>query len=273
VLPPRNDAIMPWSSLDAEQRRIEARKMELNAAKVENLDHHIGRLIDRLKQRGVYDNTLIVFMSDNGAAGSEDFYNTGPFVEYIRAHYDNSYENMGRPTSWVSYGPQWAQAGAAGFSRYKMYTREGGIAAQMIIAGPHVAQRGSISRAYATVMDLAPTFIQLAGATYPDERPVRPMEGESMAPLLAGEAAVVHDADYVTTLFHAGRAFVRRGPWKLVTLDPPFDEAAFELFNVEDDPGETTNLADTRPDIHSQLIALWRSERARLGIVLPQEIR
>ncbi|HSK19657.1 MAG TPA: arylsulfatase [Longimicrobiales bacterium] len=272
-LPPRHDAIAPWESLDAEQRRIEARKMELYAAMVENLDHHIGRLIERLKQRGVYDNTLIVFMSDNGAAGSEDFYHTGPFVDYIQSHYDNSYDNMGRPDSWVSYGVPWAQAGSAPFSRYKTYTRQGGIAAQMIIAGPQVAQRGSINRAYATVMDLAPTFLELAGATYPDDGSVRPMEGESMAALLAGNAVAVHDADYVTTLFHAGRAYVRRGPWKLATLDPPFDESAFELFNVEADPGETTNLAPVHPDIHRELLELWRTERTRLGIVLPSEIQ
>ncbi|HEU5207938.1 MAG TPA: arylsulfatase, partial [Longimicrobiales bacterium] len=259
--PPRNEAITPWDSLDAEQRRIEARKMELYAAMVENLDHHIGRIIDRLKQRGVYDNTLIVFMSDNGAAGSEDFYLTGPFVEYLQARYDNSYENMGRPDSWISYGRGWAQAGAAPFSRYKTYTREGGMAAQLIIAGPQVTQRGTMNRAYTTVMDLAPTFLELAGATYPDNGSVRAMEGESMAALLAGDATTVHDADYVTTLFHAGRAFVRRGPWKLVTLEPPFDEAGFELYDVEADPGETRNLADARPDVYREMLELWRAER------------
>lgn len=94
-----------------------------------------------------------------------------------------------------------------------------------------------------------------------------------MAAVLAGEASTVHDADYVTTLFHAGRAFVRRGQWKLVTLEPPFEESAFELFNVDDDPGETTNLAAVHPDIHRELLDLWRSERARLGIVLPSEMR
>jgi arylsulfatase len=92
---------------------------------------------------------------------------------------------------------------------------------------------GSISRTYATVMDLAPTFLELGDATYPGDGSVRPMEGESMAALLAGAASTVHDADYVTTLLHGGRAFIRRGPWKLVTLDPPFDESAFELFDVE----------------------------------------
>jgi arylsulfatase len=271
TLPPRNDAITPWEDLSAEQRRIEARKMELYAAMVENLDHHVGRVIDRLKARGVYDNTLIVFMSDNGA-GAEDFHDVGPFVEYIRAHYDNAYENMGKPNSWVSYGPQWAEAGSAPFSRYKGYTRQGGIAAPMIIAGAGVAQHGSSNRAYLTVMDLAPTFLELGAATYPHDGSVRAMEGESMVALLRGDAAAVHGADYVTTLFHAGFAFIRRGPWKLVTLEPPFAESAFELFDVDADPGETTNLAETHPDVFHEMLELWRSERARLGIVLPQEI-
>jgi arylsulfatase len=270
-LPPRNPNIVPWDELDAQQRRIEARKMELYAAMVENLDHHVGRLIDHLKARGVYDNTLIVFMSDNGAAGSEDFYYTGPFVEYIQARYNNSYENMGQPDSWISYGPPWAEAGSAPFSRYKTYTRQGGIAAQMIIAGPGVAHRGAISRAYVTVMDLAPTFLEFGGATYPQDGSVRPMEGESMAALLAGKESTVHASDYVTTLAHAGRAFVRRGRWKISNLEPPIDESAFELFDIDADPGETTNLASTHPDIYREMIQLWRSERERLGIVLPHE--
>ncbi|HUG39473.1 MAG TPA: arylsulfatase [Longimicrobiales bacterium] len=271
-LPPRNDAIVPWIELGPEERRIEARKMELYAAMVENLDHHVGRLISHLKTRGLYENTLIVFMSDNGA-GAEDFYHTGPFVEYVRTNYDNSYENMGRPDSWVSYGPQWAEAGSAPFSRYKTYTRQGGIAAQMIIAGPGVIHRGALSRAYVTVMDLAPTFLELGDATYPGDGSVRPMEGESLAPLLAGVAPTVHDSSYVTTLFHAGRAFIRRGPWKLSNLEPPFDETAFELFDVAADPGETTNLTDAHPQVFREMLELWRSERKRLGIVLPGESR
>lgn len=269
-LPPRNEAIPPWEDLDAEERRIEARKMELYAAMVENLDHHVGRLMEHLEARGVYENTLIVFMSDNGAA-AEDFYYIGPFVEYLQAHYDNSYENMGKPDSWVSYGAQWAEAGSAPFSRHKTYTRQGGIVSPMIIAGPGVVHRGAVNHAYVTVMDLAPTFLELGGATYPDDGPVRPMEGGSMVALLAGEAPTVHAGDHVTTLLHAGRAFVRRGRWKLTTLDPPFDESDFELFDLEADPGETTNLAQAHPDLFGEMLDLWRSERDRLGIVLPRE--
>jgi arylsulfatase len=269
-LPPRNDAIARWDDLDPEQQRREARKMELYAAMVENLDHHVGRLIDFLKANGLFDNTLIVFMSDNGPAG-EDFYNRGGYREFIRDRYDNAYENMGRPTSWVSYGPQWAEAGSPAFSRFKRYAREGGITAPFIVAGPPVTSRGAVSETYLTVMDLAPTFLELAGAKYPADGSVRPMLGESMVPLLT-RLAPVHDEDYVTTLYHGGRAFVRKGRWKLVTLEPPFDESGFELFDIEKDPGETVNLAGSEPEKYAEMIALWRAERKKLGIVLPGDL-
>lgn len=272
VLPPRNPSVTPWDALAAEQRRIEARKMELYAAMVENLDRHVGRLVAYLKANGLYQRTLIVFMSDNGA-GAEDFYHVGPFVDYIRAHYDNAYENMGRPTSWVSYGPQWAEAGAAPFSRHKGFTREGGIVAPMIVTGPGVARGGAIDDAYLTVMDLAPTFLELAGAAYPSDGSVAPMLGESMMPFLRGEADAVHDDDYVTVLEHRGRAFLRRGRWKLVNLDPPLVESELELFDVVADPGETTDLSEAEPEVLASMLALWTEVRRELGIVLQSDIR
>ena len=270
ILPPRNEAITPWDELTVEQQRREARKMELYAAMVENLDHHVGRLIGHLKERGLYDNTLIVFMSDNGPA-SEDFFHRSSYREFVSTHYDNAYGNMGRPTSWVSYGPQWAEAGSPAFSRFKRYTREGGIRAPFIVAGPQVGSRGVINDTYLTVMDLAPTFLELAKARYPDDGSVRPMLGESLKPLLT-DLAPVHGQDYVTTLYHGGRAFVRKGNWKLVNLDPPFDEAGLELFDLETDPGETVNLAEAEPEKMAEMIALWRAERKKLGIVLPGDL-
>jgi arylsulfatase len=272
TLPPRNGAITPWADLSGEQKRRESRKMELYAAMVENLDGHVGRLIDHLKATGQYDNTLVVFMSDNGAAG-EDFFNVGGYTSYLQSTYDNALENMGRPTSFVSYGEQWAEAGSAPFSRRKTYSREGGLVAPMIVAGPGVAGRASIERAYLTVMDLAPTFIEIAGAEYPATGSVRPMLGESLTGLFGGTASRVHDDDYVTTLFHGGRAYVRQGRWKLVTLDRPFSRDDFELFDILADPGETTNLAEVDPDRYAAMLALWESERERLGIILPDEFQ
>ncbi|MEE8348214.1 MAG: sulfatase/phosphatase domain-containing protein, partial [Acidobacteriota bacterium] len=196
----------------------------------------------------------------------------GSYVSYLRENYDNTYENMGTATSWVSYGPQWAEAGSAPFSRHKGYTREGGIVSPMIISGPGVAARGAINTSYLTVMDLAPTFLALGDAEYPMDGSVSPMLGESIVGLLSGNASFVHDDSYTTTLFHGGRAFLRQGKWTLVNLEPPFDESKFELFDVEADPGETTNLAEAEPERLALMIELWRVQRRELGIVLPQDL-
>jgi len=270
TLPPRNESITPWGDLSSEQQRRESRKMELYAAMVENLDGHVGRLIDYLKSTGQYENTLVAFMSDNGAAG-EDFYNSGGYAPYLQATYDNALQNMGQPTSWVSYGEQWAEAGSAPFSRRKTYSREGGLVSPMIVAGPGVAGQASIDHSYLTVMDLAPTFLEVAGAEYPSGGSIRPMLGESLTGLLGGTASRVHDNDYVTTMFHGGRAYIRQGRWKLVTLDQPFSREKFELFDVVADPGETTDLADSDPDRYAAMLDLWDSELSRLGIILPDE--
>ena len=274
TLPPRNEAITPWVDLDAEQQRHESRKMELYAAMVSNLDGHVGRLVEYLKAKNLYDNTLIIFMSDNGAA-AEDFYNDskwGSYMEYARANYDNTYANMGMPDSFVSYGAQWAEAGSAPFQRHKGYTREGGITAPMIIAGPGLVSRGIKNSSYLTVMDLAPTFLELAGINYPANDSIQAMRGESMNAFLSGETDMVHDENYVTVHSHGGRMLIRKGKWKLTTLEAPFDESRLELFNIETDPGEMNNLAKAEPEKYQEMIELWREERQKRRIVLPQDL-
>lgn len=271
TLPPRNEAIIPWVDLSQEQQQRESRKMELYAAMVENLDQHVGRLVSHLKSRNLYENTLIVFMSDNGAA-AEDFYNEGPFVEYLQEQYDNSYAKMGTPESFVSYGAQWAEAGSAPFSRHKTYTSQGGMVAPMIMSGPFVEANKEPNRSYITLMDLAPTFLEIAKVEFPQNEAIKPMLGESMLPFLVGEKSEVHDEDYVTTLFHGGRAFLRQGNWKIRVLDGPFDESKFALFNISSDPGETKNLADSHPQKYKALVELWRVERKKLGIILPEDL-
>lgn len=271
TLPPRNPAVLPWDELSPELQQQESRKMELYAAMVANLDDHVGRLIGYLKNQGLYENTLIVFMSDNGAAGN-DFYNDGPYVDYIREHHPAPFEAWGGPDSFVSYAIPWAEAGSAPFKRYKGFSTEGGIVAALIIAGPSVAAADQINRSYLTVMDLAPTLIELAGAHYPDDGSVQPMRGSSLLPLLRGEVDTVHSADYVTTLFHRNMAFVRQGPWKLTAIDTPFEEKHFQLYNLDTDLGETTDLSRQYPEKREKLLELWRRERLELGIVVPQDL-
>jgi len=268
-LPPRNPNIKPFDELSSEEQRLEARKMELYAAMVDNLDRHVGRLLDYLRANDLYDDTLIVFMSDNGAA-AEDFYNSGPFVDYIQAHYDDSYERAGMQGNYLSYGPQWAEAGSAPFKLYKGFPSEGGMVAPMIVAGTGVARRAEITDAYLTVMDLAPTFLELADATYPDDKV--PMLGESALPFFSGKSEAVHDQDYVTTLAYQQRAFVRQGNWKLMTLEQPFDERDFALYNLAEDPGEVIDLSRSNPRERNAMLALWREQRRKLGIVLPEDL-
>ena len=270
-LPPRNPEITPWEELSESDKRLEARKMELYAALVENLDFHVGRLLQYLEEQALYEDTLIVFMSDNGAA-NEDFYAGGPRAPFVRANYDNDYENMGTESSWVSLGPAWAEANSAPFRGVKTYALQGGIVSPLIVAGAGVNRADAIDRSYVTVMDIAPTLIEAANGVYPEGGSIRPMLGESMLPLLAGAGDRVHDEDYVTTFFHVGQAYLRQGRWKIVHSSSLFDESAFELYDVIADPGETRNLKEDMPDLYGRMIQLWREERVKLGILLPSDL-
>ena len=130
---------------------------------------------------------------------------------------------------------------------------QGGIVAPMIITGPGVGSSGVIEGNYATVTAIAPTLLEVAGARYPDDGSVRPMLGESMVDFLAGNQDHIHDDDYVTVFSHRGRAYVRKGKWKIVTMNGPFDEADFQLFDIASDPGETNNLYFEHPEIVHEL--------------------
>ena len=142
----------------------------------------------------------------------------------------------------------------------------------MIISGRGVRARGAKNSAYLTVMDLAPTFLELAGAEYPAGGSAEEMRGASMAALLAGQSSTVHDDNYVTVHAHGGRVALRQGRWKLTNLDRPFDESRLELFDLQADPGETRNLAGAMPGKYEEMLELWRIERRARGIVLPQDL-
>lgn len=271
-LPPRLEWITPWEDLTSEERRIETRKMELYAAMVDNLDDHVGRLLDYLEERGALDNTLVILMSDNGAA-AEDFYYRGPFARWLQRNYDNTYETMGTPTSYVSYGPQWAEAGSAPYRGHKTWAHEGGIVAPMIVAGPGVEGAGSIQRAFVGVSDIAPTVLELADVGYPGEHgtdQTRPMAGASMLPLLRAEADLIHPADELLGLSHGQHAYVRLGDWKLVSNDQYRGLGTFALYDLSSDPGETTDVSDRFPDRKAALLDSLAAFRERVGVVIPE---
>lgn len=272
ALPPLHPLVQPWDSLSDDQQATESRKMELYAAMVDNLDANIGRLLDYLKETGQYGNTLIIFMSDNGAAG-EDYYNEASIRPYLNPYYSNEYENMGSESSLVSYGPPWAEAGSAAFRYYKEYTTNGGIITPMILSGPGVSRKNTIHHGFVTVMDLAPTIYQSAGVSYPEKWEgdrLYPLRGTSLLPFATGQDSVVHPSDYGFGMEHAGYAMYRKGSWKITNSVRPFEEENFELFNLEVDPGESRNLREEAPDKYRELLTEWRRYASETGVQLPR---
>jgi len=271
VLPPSHPDIKAWDSLSPEEQKKEARKMELYAGMVDNLDYNVGRLINHLKETGQYENTLIVFMSDNGAAG-EDFYNNKNYGPYLQENYSDEYAEMGKVNSYISYGPQWAEAGSSPFKYYKGFTTEGGMNSPMIIAGPGVENIGNINDSFLTLLDLAPTFFELAGVDYPNKwkgKAVKPLIGKSLIPLLSGKSNSIHDSTYVFGLEHGGYAMIRKGDWKILNIERPFLVENFQLINLKMDLAEQIDLKESYPEKYQEMLAEWESFSKEVGVVIP----
>lgn len=257
-----DDPLVPWIALDEEQRKIESRKMEIYAGMVSNLDDNIGRLIAYLKDIGEYDNTLFVFISDNGAAILEanDF---PPEVDI--------YENMGSYNSFVAYGPQWAHASSAVNKHYKGYISEGGIHSPMIVKMPYQSQGKGYLKDFVTVKDIAPTFLELAGCTYPTtykRRQISPLQGESFLKFLQNQKGEIHPEDYVMGWELFGRGAVRKGSWKLTKIEPPFGNGGFELYNLSVDPSESNDLSEIFPDKYQEMITHWEEYVSSNGVII-----
>jgi arylsulfatase len=265
---PVNPKLPGWEQLSPEQQQVEARKMEIYAAMVDNLDHNIGRLVDYLRQSGQYDNTLIVFMSDNGAAAENhaQFY---PPNERT----DNSYANLGRKGSQTDYGLRWAEVSAAPFHLFKGTTAEGGISVPAIVQLPKALRRQGVERGVARVDDLAPTFLELAGIAVPTDAGKHPITGQSMLPMLAGKGSPHSNGTLAGELF--GNAYYREGNLKLLGMRPQagFGDNAqplqWQLFDVAQDRGETTDLAAAQPETVQRLKDAWLKYAGQVGVVFP----
>jgi arylsulfatase len=258
-LPPNHPMVKSWDSLSDDERKKEARKMELYAGMVDNLDYNIGRLIQYLKDIGRFENTLIVFMSDNGAA-AEDFFYDPHYGSFLRQHFNDDYENMGQPDSYISYGPQWAEAGSSPFRYFKGFTTEGGIVAPMIITGHNLERKNEIHHGLATLMDIAPTFYEVANVTYPEKfegKEIYPLKGRSLMPFVSGKTDEIHSENYVFGLEHAQRIMIRKGNWKITNISTPFLEENFELYDLTEDLAELKDLKDAEPEKYNELLEEW----------------
>ncbi|WP_205962222.1 arylsulfatase [Paracoccus siganidrum] len=257
-----------WQQLSDSQRLREARLMEVYAAMVDNMDENIGRLVAHLKQTGEYDNTIFVFMSDNGAEGQDAEETSPDNADWIAEKFDNSTDNIGTVTSFAGYGPVWAAVGSTPLRMYKGFTYEGGIRVPAFITAPGRVEPG-LRDQFATVMDIAPTLLDYAGVTPPEDtykgRDIMPITGRSMVDMLSGEAEAVHDGDSHVGWELSGRIAIRQGDWKLVWSNAPHGTDDWELFDLSADPGESRDLAKAEPAKRDAMVALWDDYRERNG--------
>lgn len=256
--PPSHERVRPWASLSHQEQMKEARKMELYAGMVDNLDHNIGRLIKHLKDIDEYENTLFVFMSDNGAA-HRDFINNVRY-EGLRDYYNDDYNNMGNANSYISYGPQWAEAGSSPFRYFKDFATQGGINTTMIISGPNVNRENEIHHGFTSLLDLAPTFYEVANVDYPEAykgNKVYPLKGNSLIPFVSGKTNEIHNSSYVFALEHYGNAMLRKGNWKITNFIRPFKLENFALYDLSTDLGEQTDLKESEKEKYDELLKEW----------------
>jgi arylsulfatase len=262
-----------WSQLDEATRARESRRMAIFAAMVDRLDTAVGRVIEQLRRSGELDRTVIFFMSDNGAEG-HDLAALSDFHDWVM-HFDQRLERMGRPGSFVWYGPHWAQAATAPSRLHKGYPTEGGIHVPAFVWSAGMAVHG-INRSLVSIMDITPTILDLAGVAAAGSefrhRPVQAIEGHSLRALLEGQRTEVRgDHDYLGwELF--GRSGLRIGQWKAVQLGQHADDRKWELFDLASDPAEARDLSATQPDRARSMRELWQQYVEKNRVVLPDKV-
>ena len=256
----KNPAIPAWDSLPGDMQKELARNMEVYAGMLEYLDMSVGRVFEYLKKEGMYDNTLIIFMSDNGANGATaSLYPGNEDGAYIST-FDNSIGNRGLKNSYIETGAGWAQASSSPFRYFKSFASEGGIRVPLIIKMPGQAvHAGQWNHGFVHVTDLMPTLLELAEAAYPDQyngHTIHPSTGKSIIPVLLGDSVTVHTGDGFGWELFEMKAYIK-GKWKLLRLPEPMGSGNWELYDLENDPAETTDLSAQFPEIKMQLIEDW----------------
>jgi len=267
-LVPMPDGVKPWARLNASERAHSARTMEVYAAAVEAMDRQIGRLVEYLDSSGQLDNTLIVFLSDNGPDGARMDARPG-MSEWMQENFDMSLDNMGRANSYVFQGPAWGQVSALPFRYFKAHAYEGGIrsAAFVVLPGRIAAGRGNVQ---VTVMDIMPTILDLAGIKHPgisyQGRNILPMRGMSMLPWLEGRASSVHAADIPLGFELMGRASLRKGDWKIVHQSGE-GTGTWALYYLRDDPSELHDLSVSHSDKLDELLIEWMQHAQHNNVI------
>ncbi|MCY1721796.1 arylsulfatase [Prolixibacteraceae bacterium Z1-6] len=261
---PENSSGRSWD--ECVEKDYEAACMAVHAAMIDHVDQGVGQIIQKLKETGQYENTLILLLSDNGASYERGyppgfdrpgFTRDSTMIEY------NS-PNLGAETTWNYLGRAWASASNTPFRYWKMESYEGGSATPFIVHWPKglAGKENTINRGLAHVIDIMPTCLELSGATYPEMvngEKTLPPSGISLMPFLTGETTSIHDT--LCWEHQRGKA-VRIGDWKMSAL-PDKD---WELFRITEDYTETNDLAAQFPGKVAEMDKAWREWAVKVGI-------
>jgi arylsulfatase len=240
-----------WKNLKPAERKLEAQKMEVYAAMIDRMDQNIGRVLNKLKEQGKYDNTLIIFVSDNGAS-----------AEVVEL--EGGYGPIGSMTNWTSLGSDWANVGNTPFRYYKNYSYEGGINTPLIISWKNkLVKPGRVSDFTGHLIDFMATFVDLTKAKYPETyngKRVLPYEGQSLLPVVYNQNITRKRPLFWAWQF--GEA-AKDGNWKLVKhgLDNPWS-----LYDMAADPTEVNDLASRQPEKVEAMNKLFREWESRVSI-------
>ncbi len=257
--------IPAWDSLPAERQADLARRMAVYAASVDIMDQNVGRVTDHLKASGEWDNTLIFFLSDNGACAEWDPHGFDALDSPDNIlHTGDDLKSVGAPGSYISYGSGWANLSNTPLRLFKHYAKEGGIRTPLLVHWPAglKTEAGAVTTQPGYLTDFMPTLLELCGASYPTERDgslILPVEGESLAAMFRGEAVPPR----LLCMEHEGNRMVREGDWKLVAQkDKPW-----ELYDLSNDPTETADLASRDPARVRHLEAAWNDWARRCSVI------
>jgi len=256
-----------WNDLPADRREDLARRMATFAAMVEHIDQGIGRIIDDLEENGELDNTIIAFLSDNGAC-----YEWGPFgfdgrsrLGKTTLHSGEQLADIGQSGTHSSYGSGWANLGNTPLSMYKHFCHEGGIASPLILHWPKgIAKKEGYVKTPSHLVDIVPTILKATGAKYPSERnghKITPVEGTALLPAIENPRAI---PERVLAFEHQEARGLRKGDWKLVWGKRQPDKITWELYNLAEDRSEQTNVAQNYATIKDQLVEDWNTWAKRV---------
>ena len=262
VIPPNtklskpDSKVLDWNKLSPEQKADMDKRMAIFAAQIDAMDQGIGRIVNTLKKHRQLENTLLIFLSDNGSSS-------------LNVHRKSrKFEDLGTQKSFESYGPSWANMSNAPNKYYKLYEHQGGVATPLIIHWPNgIKAKNEWRNQVGHVIDFMPTFLEVANATYPKtykKNTILPFEGESLV------SSFNSDKTHKRTLFfeHVANRAVRDGNWKLVSLGTqhfPFT-SDWELYNLKEDRSETNNLTVKYPDKVKELAKKWENWAKRCNV-------